>query len=107
MVGRPKHSEAGFNYSAAMKTQTGNWTPEELDKFLKNPRADVPGTAMTFAGLPRGKSRADIITYMNSNSDKPTELPKEAAAPPAEKQAGSPPAAGGEAKPGGEAPKPQ
>jgi cytochrome c len=100
VVGRPKHSEAGFNYSAAMKTQTGNWTPEELDKFLKNPRADVPGTAMTFAGLPRGKARADLITYLNSNSDKPVELPKEAAAPAAEKQAG-------EAKPGGEAPKPQ
>jgi cytochrome c len=107
VVGRPKHSEAGFNYSAAMKTQTGTWTPEELDKFLKNPRADVPGTAMTFAGLPRGKSRADLITYLNSNSDKPVELPKEAAAPAAEKQAGSPPAAGGEAKPSGEAPKPQ
>ena len=100
VVGRPKHSEPGFNYSAAMKAQTGNWTPEELDKFLKNPRADVPGTAMTFAGLPRGKARADLITYLNSNSDKPVELPKEAAAPAAEKQAG-------EAKPGGEAPKPQ
>jgi cytochrome c len=100
VVGRPKHSEAGFNYSAAMKAQTGNWTPEELDKFLKNPRADVPGTAMTFAGVTRGKARADLITYLNSNSDKPVELPKEAAAPAAEKQAG-------EAKPSGEVPKPQ
>ena len=108
VVGRAKHSEAGFNYSAAMKAQTGNWTPEELDKFLKNPRADVPGTAMTFAGLTRGKARADLITYMNANSDKPVELPKEAAAPAAEKQAGgTPPAAEGEAKPSGEAPKPQ
>jgi cytochrome c len=97
VVGRPRHSEAGFNYSAAMKKLEGNWTPEELDKFLTNPRADVPGTAMTFAGLPRGKTRADVITYLNGNSDKPVELPKQAAAPAAEKQAGgdakSPPAA--------------
>src|SRR5699024_2038738 len=100
VVGRAKHSEAGFNYSAAMKAQTGNWSPEELDKVLKNPRADVPGTAMPSAGLARGKARADLITYLNSNSDKPVELPKEAAAPAGEKQAG-------EAKPGGEAPKPQ
>ena len=107
VVGRAKHAEAGFNYSAAMKAQTGNWTPEELDKFLANPRADVPGTAMTFAGMPRGKSRADVITYLNTNSDKPVELPKAAAAPAAEKQAdGAPPPAGGEAKPGAEAPKP-
>jgi len=107
VVGRPKHSEAGFNYSAAMKKLEGNWTPEDLDKFLANPRADVPGTAMTFAGLPRGKTRADVITYLNTKSDKPVELPKQAAAPAAEKQAGAP--AGGEAKPAPavEAPKPQ
>jgi cytochrome c len=91
VVGRPKHSEAGFNYSAAMKAQTGEWTPEELDKYLTNPRGVVPGTNMTFAGLPRGKQRADVIAYLNSNSDKPVEFPKQAAAPAGgEKQAGSP-----------------
>ncbi len=79
VVGRPKHSEPGFNYSAAMKSQTGNWTPEDLDKFLSNPRGAVPGTNMTFAGLPRGKQRADVIAYLNSNSDHPVELPKQAA----------------------------
>jgi len=89
VVGRPKHSEPGFNYSAAMKAQTGNWTPEELDKYLTNPRGVVPGTNMTFAGLPRGKQRADVITFLNTKSDKPVELPKQAAAPAAEKQAGS------------------
>jgi cytochrome c len=87
VVGRPKHSEAGFNYSAAMKKQEGNWTPDDLDKFLTNPRADVPGTLMTFAGLPRGQQRADVITYLNSNSEKPIELPKQAAAPASDKQA--------------------
>ena len=35
---------------------------------------------MTFAGIPRGKERADVITYLNSKSDKPAELPKQAAA---------------------------
>jgi cytochrome c len=103
VVDRPKHSEAGFNYTAAMKAQTGNWTPEELDRYLTNPRGVVPGTAMTFAGLPRGKDRADVITYLNTKSDKPVELPKQAAAPAAEKQA-----AGSDAKPAPatEAPKP-
>ena len=73
-----------------MKGQTGDWTPEELDKYLANPRGVVPGTAMTFAGLPRGKQRADIIAFLNSKSDKPVEFPKAAAAPAPEKQAASP-----------------
>jgi cytochrome c len=81
VVGRPKASADGFNYSAAMKAQKGNWTPEELDQFLLNPKATVPGTSMTFAGIPRGKERADLITFLNSKSDKPAELPKQAAAP--------------------------
>jgi cytochrome c len=80
-----------------MKKQEGNWTPEELDHFLTNPRGVVPGTAMTFAGLPRGKERADVITFLNTKSDKPVELPKQAAAPAAEKQA-----AGGGDKPQGD-----
>ena len=80
VVGRPKASEAGFNYSAAMKAQKGNWTPEDLDVYLTNPRGMVPGTNMTFAGIPRGKERADVITYLNTKSDKPADLPKQAAA---------------------------
>ena len=68
-----------------MKSQKGNWTPEDLDVYLLNPKAMVPGTNMTFAGIPRGKERADLITYLNTKSDKPAELPKQAAAaaPPA------------------------
>ncbi|MEQ1651640.1 MAG: hypothetical protein ABL897_04050, partial [Hyphomicrobium sp.] len=31
--------------------------------------------------------RADVITYLNTKSDKPAELPKQAAAPAAEKKA--------------------
>ena len=83
VVGRQKASEAGFNYSAAMKAQKGNWTPDDLDKYLLNPKAMVPGTNMTFAGIPRGKERADVITYLNSKSDKPVELPKQTAQAPA------------------------
>jgi len=79
IVGRQKASEAGFNYSAAMKGQKGNWTPEDLDTYLTNPKGMVPGTSMSFAGIPRGKERADLITFLNSKSDKPADLPKQAA----------------------------
>ena len=81
VVGRAKASVAGFNYSAAMKGKGGNWTIEELNTYLINPKAMVPGTTMSFAGLPRGSERADVIAYMNSKSDSPAALPKAAEAP--------------------------
>jgi cytochrome c len=79
VVDRPRASEAGFNYSAAMKAKGGTWTFEELDKFLANPKGYIPGTAMTFAGLPRDTQRADVINYLHTLADKPVELPKAAA----------------------------
>ena len=81
VVGRSRASEAGFNYSAAMKAKGGNWTIDELNQFITNPRGYVPGTNMTFAGLPRGTERADVIAYLNSLSDNPAPLPKAAEAP--------------------------
>ncbi len=83
VVGRPVASEAGFNYSSALKAKGGTWTFDALNVWLTDPRADVPGTLMTFAGLPSEKQRADVIDYLNSNSDKPLPLPKPAQAAPA------------------------
>jgi cytochrome c len=92
IVGRSKASEAGFNYSAAMKAQKGNWTLEDLDHYLANPRASVPGTNMTFAGIPRGKERADLLAFLNGKADNPAPLPKAAEAAPAPgREASSPP----------------
>jgi cytochrome c len=96
VVGRPRATEPGFNYSAAMKAKGGTWTFDDLNTFLTKPSAFVPGTAMTFAGLSNEKQRADVIAFLNSNSDKPLPLPAAAAqnpsAPPAP-PAATPPAA--------------
>lgn len=81
VVGRARGSAPGFNYSAAMKAKTGNWSIEDLNAFLANPKGFVPGTSMGFAGLPRGSERADVISYLNKNSDSPQALPKAAEAP--------------------------
>ena len=75
VVGRQIASKAGFNYSAALRGKSGAWSFDELDKWLKDPRADVPGTAMTFAGLASEKQRADVIAYLNSLSKNPLPLP--------------------------------
>jgi len=75
IVGRPRASEPGFNYSAAMKAKGGTWTIDDLNAFLTKPSAFIPGTAMTFAGLPREAQRADLIAYLNTLSDNPQPLP--------------------------------
>lgn len=78
VVGRPKGTEGGFSYSDAIKAKGGNWTMEDLDHFIANPKAFAPGTKMSFAGVPRGSERADIIAFLNAKSDNPQPLPKAA-----------------------------
>ena len=75
VVGRQVASVAGFNYTAALKAKGGTWTFGALNAWLTNPRADVPGTAMTFAGIANEKQRADLIAYLDTLSKSPVPLP--------------------------------
>lgn len=94
VVDRPKASSPGFNYSAGMKAKGGNWSFDELSKFLANPRGYVAGTNMTFAGLSRDSQRADVIAFLAKHADSPVPMPKAAAAAPAPAAApAAPPAA--------------
>jgi len=93
VVGRPKGTEGGFDYSAALKAKGGKWTVEDLNAFIAAPKGFVPGTKMTFTGVPRGSERADLIAFLNSKSDSPAPLPKAAEAP-----ASAPPAPAGQKK---------
>jgi cytochrome c len=75
IVERPRASEPGFNYSAAMKGKGGKWTYDDLNKFIANPKGFVPGTAMGFAGIPKDSERADVIDYLHTLADNPVPLP--------------------------------
>jgi cytochrome c len=68
VVGRVKATFPGFAYSDAFKKLSGPWSVNDLDTFLTKPGAYVPGTKMTFAGLPSGEERADVIAYLRSIS---------------------------------------
>jgi cytochrome c len=75
IVGRPVASHAGFNYSAALKGKGGNWSYEDLDKFVHSPKGTVPGTIMAFAGVAQAQERADLLIYLRTLSDSPAPLP--------------------------------
>ena len=66
VVGRATATVEGFKYSTAMKNHVGNWTPERLDIYLVSPKAEVPGTKMSFVGLPEAADRANVIAYLYS-----------------------------------------
>ena len=51
VVDRKIASEAGFNYSPALKGKEGDWTYDKLDAWLTDPRAWAPGTRMIYAGM--------------------------------------------------------
>lgn len=78
VVGRARGSIPGFAYSDAMKAKGGNWTPETIFEFIKDPNGYLPGTKMSFAGEPDPQKRADIVAYLDTLSDHPVPLPKPA-----------------------------
>jgi cytochrome c len=84
VVGRPPGTHAGYSYDSAMqdfaKTHTA-WTYDLLYQFLKAPGAFMPGTKMTFVGLPEAKDRINVIAYLRSNGSPTYPIPAAAKAP--------------------------
>ncbi len=81
IVGAPVGAREGFGYSRAMTAFGGSWSPERLDAYLAKPRAVVKGGSMSFAGLKRGRDRADVIAFLNGMSDSPADFGRASAAP--------------------------
>ncbi|SLN25213.1 c-type cytochrome [Oceanibacterium hippocampi] len=73
MNARGVHSD--FAYSDALKSHPGEWTYEDLDHFLANPKGFIQGTKMAFAGLKKPGDRADLILYLRSLGDQDVPLP--------------------------------
>ena len=64
VVGRPAGTYPGYNYSPATRKSGLVWDEPTLARYLRSPRALVPGTRMAFAGLTKDREVADIIAYL-------------------------------------------
>jgi cytochrome c2 len=69
VIGRTAGTAEGFRYSKGM-VEAGEgglvWTEEVLEHYLENPRADVKGTTMAFAGLKQEEDRQAVVAYIVS-----------------------------------------
>jgi cytochrome c len=63
VVGRVAGSVPGYAYSPALKNSGLKWDTTNLDRWLTNPQALIPGVKMFFA-MPNAQDRADVIAYL-------------------------------------------
>ena len=75
-MGKPHGHVAGFAYSDALKGIPGPWDWNAMNEWLTAPRKYAAGTKMTFAGLSNPEDRANVIAYLNQNSDSPLAAPR-------------------------------
>jgi len=81
VLGEPIGKGAGgFAFSSSLAEVGGTWTYEQMDAWLKSPRAFASGTKMSFAGLSSGEDRANVILYLREHGGGP-DLPVPEAAP--------------------------
>ena len=71
VVGRKSGSVPGFDYSPAMRQAKLTWDEKTLDQFLADPPKTIPGTTMTYAGVPDAQERADLIAYLRDAGKSP------------------------------------
>ena len=76
VLGRDIASLDGFKYSDALMGKDGAWDYESMAAFLTKPKDWAPGTKMAYPGLRKEQDRADVIAYLNENSDAPLPMPE-------------------------------
>jgi cytochrome c len=83
-----KHAHiAGYPYSPAfVALKDKDWDYDSFYDFMKNPKAAIKGTKMSFAGLSKQEDRVNLIAYIRTLADAPVAIPapNPAAPPPAE-----------------------
>lgn len=70
VVGRDIASVDNFgSYSVTLSEMDGDWTADNLNAFLENPKVWAKGTSMGFNGLDKVEDRAAVIAYLDSLDD--------------------------------------
>jgi cytochrome c2 len=69
IVGAPKARADWFAYSKGLRAKGGAWTPDEIDRFIADPRGFAPGTTKVIAGIADPQKRQAIIAALTALRD--------------------------------------
>jgi cytochrome c len=62
--GRKSGTAEGYSYSDANKNSGITWNEAEFKDYIKDPKAKIPGTKMTFAGIKNDKEVNDLWAFI-------------------------------------------
>ena len=66
LIGRKAGSVEGYSYSAANKNSGVTWDEATFSEYIKDPKAKIPGTKMTFAGIKNETEINNLWAYISS-----------------------------------------
>jgi cytochrome c len=70
VVGRSAGSLQGYGYSSAMAKAHIVWDEQNLDRYIENPDAVVPGNNMKpYSGISSPEERARVIAHLKAESE--------------------------------------
>lgn len=79
LFGRQAATVEGFKYSKSLDRAGGNgleWHADTLSAYIENPRSFASGTRMSYAGMKDESDRANLLAYLRTYSDDPSNLPE-------------------------------
>jgi cytochrome c len=62
--GRKSGTADGYSYSDANKNSGITWSETEFKDYIRDPKAKIPGTKMTFAGIKNDKEVNDLWAFI-------------------------------------------
>jgi cytochrome c len=74
LFGRKSGSVEGFSYTSANKNSGITWDEATFAEYIKDPKAKVPGTKMTFPGLKDEQKIKDLIAFLHQYDKAPVKL---------------------------------
>ncbi len=64
VIGRHSGTVAGYTYSDANKNSGLTWDEPTFREYIHDPKAKVPGTKMSFAGLTKQSDVDNLVAYL-------------------------------------------
>lgn len=64
LFGRKAGSVEGYAYSPANKASDITWDEANFRTYIKDPRGQMPGTKMVYAGLKEDARITDLVAYL-------------------------------------------